>query len=440
MTQTYQSWFKTTLTRKLSSTGTTAYVQTAPTVTKWRMYVKSGTREEWFSFSWVSWSTLTGLTRWLSQTADPATSGTGQDWLAWTTIYLVAMHDQIPDKQENTSFTWTLTVSWAISATDISFTGTTTGWLKVKSLTTVQRDALTPANGMIIYNTTDWEFQIYQTSAWSTMASGSTQPNASTTVAGKVEIATDAEITSWTSIWWTWAILVGEPSQLKKSISLKNSDTATAETDYFVFSDTSASNEDKKILKSDLRNDLASTDTLKGTVEKATSAELQAWTADKFPDSAVIAWVYGAYQRVYITSNFTTSSTSLVDVTNLSLSLESGKKYNIRYHMMYSLDSWTSSYSVTASIKYNGTSNYITWFGTNIPSISANAFDTSWALNANDDLLPIPVVATANLKYHATFEWFIDTTSASTIIARIKTNWANLTVHAGSYIEYYKIN
>lgn len=36
------------------------------------------------------------------------------------------------------------------------------------SYTTAQRDALTPANGQIIYNTDDDEFQGYQNGAWVT--------------------------------------------------------------------------------------------------------------------------------------------------------------------------------------------------------------------------------------------------------------------------------
>ena len=46
------------------------------------------------------------------------------------------------------------------------------------------------------------------------MASGSVQPNASTTVAGKVEIATEAEFDAWTDTWGTWASLVALPSQI----------------------------------------------------------------------------------------------------------------------------------------------------------------------------------------------------------------------------------
>lgn len=100
MTQTYQSWFKTTLTAKLSPTDTTAYLAVAPTVTSGRLYLKSWSNEERMSFTWVSGLTVTGLTRWLSKTAEPSTAGTGGTWVAGTTVKLVAMHDQLIDKQQ----------------------------------------------------------------------------------------------------------------------------------------------------------------------------------------------------------------------------------------------------------------------------------------------------------------------------------------------------
>lgn len=105
-----------------------------------------------------------------------------------------------------------------LTVTDLDFSGTTTGGLKVKSLTTVQRDAITPANGQIIYNTTAGEFQIYQGGAWSTMASGSTQPNASTTVAGKKEDPTDAESIAGTDVGGTGATMSPTCSQVAKNI------------------------------------------------------------------------------------------------------------------------------------------------------------------------------------------------------------------------------
>jgi len=44
------------------------------------MLLKNGNIQEWISFTGVSGSTITGLTRNLSQTADPATGGTGLSW------------------------------------------------------------------------------------------------------------------------------------------------------------------------------------------------------------------------------------------------------------------------------------------------------------------------------------------------------------------------
>jgi len=102
---------------------------------------------------------------------------------------------------------------------DLTFTGTTTSGLKVKSLTTTQRDASSnAANWQIIYNSTTGELNVYQWGAWSAIASGSTQADASTTVAGKVEIATSAETIAWTDTGGTGAKLVALPSDQAKNI------------------------------------------------------------------------------------------------------------------------------------------------------------------------------------------------------------------------------
>jgi hypothetical protein len=47
----------------------------------------------------------------------------------------------------------------------------TDGALLISRLTTAQRDALTPANGMEIYNTTLGKFQVYEAGAWTNMVS-----------------------------------------------------------------------------------------------------------------------------------------------------------------------------------------------------------------------------------------------------------------------------
>ncbi len=48
----------------------------------------------------------------------------------------------------------------------LNFSGTTHAGIKLLSLTTAQRDALTPANGMVIYNSTTATGQVYQGGAW----------------------------------------------------------------------------------------------------------------------------------------------------------------------------------------------------------------------------------------------------------------------------------
>lgn len=48
----------------------------------------------------------------------------------------------------------------------LGFSGTDHAGLKVNALTTAQRDALTPANGMIIYNSSVNTFQMYENGAW----------------------------------------------------------------------------------------------------------------------------------------------------------------------------------------------------------------------------------------------------------------------------------
>lgn len=60
----------------------------------------------------------------------------------------------------------------------LQFSGTGHAGLQVNSLTTTQRNALTPANGMMIYNSTLSAFESYQNGKWGTILT----PNMTTTV------------------------------------------------------------------------------------------------------------------------------------------------------------------------------------------------------------------------------------------------------------------
>lgn len=269
MAQTTQSLYSAFLTKKLDPADTTAEVSVAPTITSGRIRVGTWSNKELIKFTWVSGNTLTGLVRNLSKTGVPVTGWTGLAHIAGTKLANVIMHDQLVDKQEDQTFTWSIT------ATDVRFSGTTTSWLRLKSVTTTQRLALTPANGDMVYDSTLSEIYQYIGWAWSAVSAGSTQPNASLTVAGKVELSTDAQITAGTATWETWASLVATPEQIKKSISLKNTTTTTSDTDLFIVSQ---SWEDKSITQTLLRDQLAASTTKKGTVEMATDAEVIAGT------------------------------------------------------------------------------------------------------------------------------------------------------------------
>lgn len=78
------------------------------------------------------------------------------------------------------------------------------------------RDAYftSPVNWNSAYLTTEGKRTDYVGGAWVDRATGST-PNASTTVAGKVEKATSGEVTAWTSTGWTGAELFVWPAELK---------------------------------------------------------------------------------------------------------------------------------------------------------------------------------------------------------------------------------
>lgn len=213
MTQTYQSWLKTYLSVKLEPWDTTVYLNTAPTVTKGRLFLNNGSQKEWIKFTGVSWSTCTGCTRLLSQTAVPATWGTGLTWIAGTEVKLVAMHDQLADVNENTTFLWSLDVDWAL---DVDGAVTLDGSLRVPVYaTTAARDVAIPApsNGMIVYITADWVLYQYIGWAWTTFATGSVV-NGSEVVAGKFQQSTQVAFDAWTDLWSTGAQNVPKNSQI----------------------------------------------------------------------------------------------------------------------------------------------------------------------------------------------------------------------------------
>lgn len=208
MTQTLESWYRTTLTSKVWPTDTQIFVKNQPAITKGRIYISNSWQEEWVSFDTVttvgSVYRLNNCSRNLSRSADPSTwTWTGYTWIAGTVVKIVLMHDQPLDKQNDQTMTAKLDF------------GANQWRLEFPEFTTAQRDAiLTWANGEVIHNTTTGTLQQRLGGAWNDFGNTGT-PDASTTVAGKVEIATAWEVTSGTDTWGTGAQLVTQPSQLK---------------------------------------------------------------------------------------------------------------------------------------------------------------------------------------------------------------------------------
>uniref|UniRef100_UPI0019D337A8 hypothetical protein n=1 Tax=Brachyspira hyodysenteriae TaxID=159 RepID=UPI0019D337A8 len=67
------------------------------------------------------------------------------------------------------------------------------------TVTTSQRDSIaSPSNGMIVYNSTTGAMNQYIGGAWTTFATGSVV-NATDAVAGKVDLATAAEVAAGTA-------------------------------------------------------------------------------------------------------------------------------------------------------------------------------------------------------------------------------------------------
>ena len=212
-TQTVESWFKTILWAKLTTTADSMTVAAIPTVTAGRLYLNNWAQEEWISFTGRSGSVITWLTRWLSKTAIPATAGTWLSWIAGTPVVLVEMHDQMMVADADNVITWDNTFSgnntfsdiqtWAWVEAALILTDAKK-WFGFPDLTTVEREALTAVNGYVCYDSDLGTHMQYIGWAWTNFATWAVV-NASDSVAGKVQLNKAA---TGGDVWSTWAALV----------------------------------------------------------------------------------------------------------------------------------------------------------------------------------------------------------------------------------------
>ena len=185
--------------------------------------INNGTSAEWCSFTGVTTGstangvtrqTLTGVTRGLKKNATSLTDNDvsiKQDHSVGTSIKLVHHSAEINKLAQNDADN-TLSGDNTFSGNNY-FQSTANGTLRVQNVTTAERTGLTGiSDGHIVYDTDFGQFFIHQAGAWYAMASGSTQPNASTTGAGKVEEATLSEIGASTAIGGTGAKLFMTPA------------------------------------------------------------------------------------------------------------------------------------------------------------------------------------------------------------------------------------
>ena len=221
MSITFSSWKTVSLTAKLTAAATTLTADIDVWVTIGRFYFVNDNQEEWISFTWVSangsYFDYTWLTRWLSQTADPATAWTGKTWWASNKGVLVSMHDQLLNKLKDNTLVWNntfeeavITEKWVAStiyastaARDSALWG---DWVPTIAYTWIQAWS-------VFYNYNTW------TAQWESVDTGTTTPNGSTTVAWKFEEWTVAEQWTATATGWTGARNVVAVANLVKTSS-----------------------------------------------------------------------------------------------------------------------------------------------------------------------------------------------------------------------------
>ena len=235
------------LAQRLRSTGSETTIDFSTTSTDpWSsltngfLKINTGTSSEWVYFGGLTINSSTSATatscvRGMKKdaaTISDAQSSNKKDHEIGTTVKYVEhsfdLNSYVQKTADNTisganTFSGANTVSG--SAT---FTSTTVAGLRLPRVTTTQRDAYTGTiTSAIIDNSTTGIPEIYAGGSWYPLSTGSTQPNASTTVAGKVEIATGAEQIAMTATGGTGAILMVPNDSTERFLNGMHNSTAT---------------------------------------------------------------------------------------------------------------------------------------------------------------------------------------------------------------------
>jgi len=202
--------YSTTLTQALSTSWVTMFVATAPSFT-----FPSSTTSYCVINPWKTTMEIVKISA--LDTSAKSITISSRNQSQWASVTTTAQTHPVWSKviiSDNYAF-WSDIVTAVNSKVDES-----TWWVTAYADTTARDAAITTAaNWMQVYLTDTGKFTDYTWWSWVDRESGWTFPNASATVAWKVELATDAEVDAWTWwAWWSWATIVPDPSQVAETV------------------------------------------------------------------------------------------------------------------------------------------------------------------------------------------------------------------------------
>lgn len=265
-------------------------------------------------------TTLTGVTRGLSvnSTTTSFSGGTGRIWRKGANITVVADASYFQSAAfKAVANTWTALQTFS---SGVTLTGTT-AVLTLNTLTSTQRDALTPAEGMMIKNSTTNTIQMYIGGAWVNTGTDAT-PNAANGVAGKFDLATLAEVVADTNVDATSGAINVIPVSLLKETS----------------SGAARGNIPKLNASAKVDISLLATGTPDGTKFVRDDGTLQVPTFTQTTTNKIVA--------ISSTTSSTVgaSSTSIVDFDNFSYTIPANDLINgVAYEIeAYGVANWTS--------------------------------------------------------------------------------------------------
>lgn len=156
--------------------------------------------------------------RWVNPTSNDLTTG-GVDYSNPSYIFTHSVNDAVRGDINNIHIN---SIPANITYTDLTAsTITATKYNKFAVYaSTAARDAAipSPTNGLHVLVTWAGEYY-YDAGSWRLQAVGTPTPNATTTVAGSVEIATQAEVNAGTATGWTGATLSVAPDTLQSALA-----------------------------------------------------------------------------------------------------------------------------------------------------------------------------------------------------------------------------